>query len=253
MEEQYKIGDISKKLGISRDTLRFYEKKGMIHPKKEENGYRYYTCKDVRILLDILFFRKYDFSLEEIYQLLNHSTYEGFIDKIQQKIEEETAWLEQKKRSLLNLSLNREIISRAEHYTGLYEIQDFPEFCLLKEGALTENNQVLELCYLYDEYELTSEGTKLTGQYMLVPGLGVSGLDISLSEEENLKSPCRHCVYTVVESDSYSPSCEQLEIVVSWANDCGFTLDGKVYAGYLVHCVKDGKQVYYIELYLPVR
>ena len=43
MEQQYKIGDVSQKLGISRDTLRFYEKKGVIHPEKQENGYRYYS------------------------------------------------------------------------------------------------------------------------------------------------------------------------------------------------------------------
>ena len=38
--KQYTIGDVSKRLGISRDSLRFYEKKGIITPQKLENGYR---------------------------------------------------------------------------------------------------------------------------------------------------------------------------------------------------------------------
>ena len=29
--------------GLTRDTLRFYEKKGVIAAKRRENGYRYYT------------------------------------------------------------------------------------------------------------------------------------------------------------------------------------------------------------------
>ena len=40
--KQYTIGDVSKRLGISRDSLRFYEKKGIISPQKLENGYRCY-------------------------------------------------------------------------------------------------------------------------------------------------------------------------------------------------------------------
>ena len=37
----YNIGEVSKYLGISRDTLKFYESKGLINPKKNvENGYR---------------------------------------------------------------------------------------------------------------------------------------------------------------------------------------------------------------------
>ena len=43
--KQYTIGDVSKRLGISRDSLRFYEKKGIITPQKLENGYRCYTMR----------------------------------------------------------------------------------------------------------------------------------------------------------------------------------------------------------------
>lgn len=38
-----KITEFEKKTGISRDTLRYYEKIGMLTPpKRAENGYRYY-------------------------------------------------------------------------------------------------------------------------------------------------------------------------------------------------------------------
>ena len=63
---EYLIGDMSEIVGISRDTLRFYEKKGIIKARKKENGYRYYLEEDLFRLMVILYKRKMNDSLEEI-------------------------------------------------------------------------------------------------------------------------------------------------------------------------------------------
>ena len=52
MGKEYSIGETAALLNISRDALRFYEKKKLVMPRKRENGYRYYTEADIRILLD---------------------------------------------------------------------------------------------------------------------------------------------------------------------------------------------------------
>lgn len=39
---EYLIGDVARMVGLSRDALRFYEKKGIINARKKDNGYRYY-------------------------------------------------------------------------------------------------------------------------------------------------------------------------------------------------------------------
>ena len=55
----YLIGDVAQMVGMSRDALRFYEKKGIIRADKKENGYRYYSEDDIYRLMYILsFFRK---------------------------------------------------------------------------------------------------------------------------------------------------------------------------------------------------
>ena len=43
----YLIGDVAQMVGLSRDALRFYEKKGIIKSRKKENGYRYYLEEDI--------------------------------------------------------------------------------------------------------------------------------------------------------------------------------------------------------------
>ena len=43
MTEKYKIGELAKKFGVSVQTIRFYEEKGLLTPTKDEHsGYRYY-------------------------------------------------------------------------------------------------------------------------------------------------------------------------------------------------------------------
>jgi len=52
--------------GLSADTLRYYEKEGMISPKRHENGYRYYDDSDVALLKNIVVMKYAHFTLTEM-------------------------------------------------------------------------------------------------------------------------------------------------------------------------------------------
>lgn len=66
----YRIGDFSLLSGISKDTLRYYDKAGVLSPSyKAENGYRYYTEYDLMRLMQIRTLRGLDSSLEECTQI----------------------------------------------------------------------------------------------------------------------------------------------------------------------------------------
>lgn len=58
-KDRYLIGDVANLMGMSRDTLRHYEKRGLVTAKKAENGYRYYTEADISRLIGILYQRKW--------------------------------------------------------------------------------------------------------------------------------------------------------------------------------------------------
>lgn len=63
----YNIGEVSKYLGVSRDTLKFYENKGLINPKKnEENGYREYDYFYIYDITTINFYREIDIEIKKI-------------------------------------------------------------------------------------------------------------------------------------------------------------------------------------------
>ena len=60
------IKEVEKKLNISRANIRFYEKEGLLEPKRNENEYRNYSEDDIKRLEKILLFRKCNISIENI-------------------------------------------------------------------------------------------------------------------------------------------------------------------------------------------
>lgn len=66
MNCEFTVKKVSGKLNISIDTLRYYDKIGLISPKRGENKYRYYSQNDILKLQYVGVMKYADFSLEEI-------------------------------------------------------------------------------------------------------------------------------------------------------------------------------------------
>ena len=61
------IKEAEEQTGISRANIRYYEKMGLLLPKRnEKNGYREYTPEDIKRILQIKILRKLDVPIEEI-------------------------------------------------------------------------------------------------------------------------------------------------------------------------------------------
>ncbi len=69
--KSYRIGDVTNLLGISADTLRYYEKIGLLPAiNRTESGIRVYLERDLSRLRFIRRAQKMQFSLKEIAELL---------------------------------------------------------------------------------------------------------------------------------------------------------------------------------------
>lgn len=67
----YLISDIAKKADLSTDTIRFYEKRGLIQPNfRASNQYRYYGDEALKRLIFIKRCRALGMSLKEIEHLI---------------------------------------------------------------------------------------------------------------------------------------------------------------------------------------
>lgn len=71
MEDGFTIGILIKELGINKETIRYYEKIGLLSPSKRgKNGYRLYSKDDINNLWFIRIAKEFGFTLGEIKDLL---------------------------------------------------------------------------------------------------------------------------------------------------------------------------------------
>ena len=87
------IKEVEKELGLSRVTIRFYEKENLLTPQRSGNSYREYNEEDVAVLKKIVILRKLGFSLSEIKDFLEQNTplqklLEKNIQELQEKMNE---------------------------------------------------------------------------------------------------------------------------------------------------------------------
>lgn len=67
----FKTSELANKAGVNKETVRFYEKKGLLsEPVRTEAGYRQFSQKDIERLVFIKNAKELGFSLSEIKELL---------------------------------------------------------------------------------------------------------------------------------------------------------------------------------------
>ena len=84
----YKIGEIAKMLGISSETIRKYEKKGLIMPyKEEESRYRFYDIIQINYLMNLQKLQKFGYSLNEIGKIMKTESMAEMEESLKEKEE----------------------------------------------------------------------------------------------------------------------------------------------------------------------
>lgn len=109
----YKIGEIAKMLGISSETIRKYEKKGLIKPyKEEESRYRFYDIIQINYLMNLQKLQKYGYTLHEIGEIMKTESIPEMEESLKEKEErilQEAFYMQLKLESMhANLKCMRE-------------------------------------------------------------------------------------------------------------------------------------------------
>lgn len=105
-ETYIRIGDMANLFGVTLRTLRFYEDKGLISPKREGNT-RLYSRRDVSRLKLIMLGRKVGFSLREVKQIMDLYDPEG------RNIKQLRTLIDKSERQMVKLEKQREAIEEA--------------------------------------------------------------------------------------------------------------------------------------------
>lgn len=82
----YKTGELSKIYKLGRDAIKYYEKLGLLNPKRDDNAYRMYTIKDICNLNLIRELRTLDFSMQRIKEYLQNRNIESTKNMLNEEI-----------------------------------------------------------------------------------------------------------------------------------------------------------------------
>lgn len=126
-----RIQQIVERTGFRKDTMRYWERFGLLRPARDGNGYRNYSEEDYRRVVLIGLGKEAGFTLQEIGALLNPVMREGFTFRNLSGILE--AQLERIDRTIGDLLRTR---ARITHI-----MKDCPQTRTLK-SAIFEDNQV---------------------------------------------------------------------------------------------------------------
>lgn len=95
--EYYKIGEVSELFHIGVDSIRYYEKVGLLHPvRSAENHYRLYSLDDIRTMNTIRELLDLGFSTEEILAFENDRT----LDHVTAMLKQEEAVIDREMKEL---------------------------------------------------------------------------------------------------------------------------------------------------------
>jgi len=71
-QDYYSIGELAEISGTTVRTIQYYDQIGLLEAKRSESNLRYYTQFDLVKLQQILFYKRVDFPLKEIKELVRN-------------------------------------------------------------------------------------------------------------------------------------------------------------------------------------
>ncbi|MCT4612094.1 MAG: MerR family transcriptional regulator [Clostridia bacterium] len=106
MNKNLLVNEVSKLLGISSHTIRYYDKEGLIKLKlNERSGYREFDMNDIINLLNVIILRESEISIRDIKSLTqNYSSdeYERLLKSANEKLDMELMKIKAKKQIVEN-------------------------------------------------------------------------------------------------------------------------------------------------------
>lgn len=178
------LNEIVKEVGMTKRAIKYYEEKGLLSVKKDDNGYRNYTKEDVETLKKISIYRKLGICIDDIKKLLETNDKRILLDVYHQKLQEkqtQESELEALKEYIddgdpdkANALLDYETIENAiesmlpEEEWADYLISHFKPFLNVRINTSEQKQaliNILEFC----------ENTTLKTPFMMKLGIKLSG------------------------------------------------------------------------------
>ena len=123
---KYRIGEMAEFFGLTKEAIRYYERKGIVASMRDERtGYRYYERDEITTLKQIRTYESLGFSLDEAQAMAAETTFGEMEERIDRKLSE----LEKKEAAIARMrqELERQQRDLCGFKTGRTELRMMPE------------------------------------------------------------------------------------------------------------------------------
>ncbi|MDD7209753.1 MAG: MerR family transcriptional regulator [Lachnospiraceae bacterium] len=143
-KDTFYIGELSKIFDISVDTIRYYEKMGLLHPSRNpQNGYRCYSLTDFQTLILIRELMSLGFHSDQIRDFVSDRTVDSTLHMLEQEINrvnESILELYEKKHNIeTRLTSLRNILSESEFEKVILEEKEKRPAVMITDDNLPDD------------------------------------------------------------------------------------------------------------------
>lgn len=112
--KRYRIGEVAELLGMSAESIRYYEREGIIMPERNPiSGYRYYSAWDFNMLVRARAYRQQGFSMAEVCEIMRQFNPTSTIDALKEKEAELKVEIAEKLRLISQIKDDQTILKDA--------------------------------------------------------------------------------------------------------------------------------------------
>ncbi len=271
-KDRYLIGDVASLMGMSRDTLRHYEKRGLVTARKADNGYRYYTEEDISRLISILYQRKMDIGLDDIAALWNEQNHEDsarlLSSIISQRLEEEEAAILQHKRTIARLRMSQKDCENIRKYTGKVIVCSMPDSYIIDPDLnfhdgieqwfqYAKEHAGMETMYLFDRYEITPEAAdhislNYQNSQLLLHKDMAAYTDYPITQDISHTTPGIRYLSAFCASEDRIPPFRVVQSMTEYAKENSLTVKPQLFSTFLMQGIRKQQLCYYLQLFLPI-
>ncbi|MFV0479528.1 MAG: MerR family transcriptional regulator [Anaerorhabdus sp.] len=238
--------------GVSRDTIRHYEKLNLINPKRSTNGYRSFTISDCNHIILIKQYNTLGVSLKLLSNVMITKNYTQIIEALNKNILD----LKKLQKTIhTKISISQEIADNIQSYTN-------KDLFIIEEKNETLNLFCREQLSTLDFYSLTKQLTEqgINFRYVyvidfdaehhaiLVPAL----LPIDLPNHKQIKRKSIYKTFIKQEKDIYVDT-KKLEPHFKKIKQLGYTADGPIILYQILEIISDDVPYDIITAEIPIK
>lgn len=264
MEKIYTISEIGKLLGLSNDAIRFYEKKGLVHPSiNPENKYRIYTIHNVLELLDIIYYRHLDFSVSDIYELSKSLDPKRVYTLVEQQRKNVERKIRYEQQLLKKITYIQSLFENIKTKEGVCSLKVFPASFILFENKDKEqffhheiqhiSTDQFVLCSIYRQYLMKDNTLKKIYTYVTLDETIMEELGMYIEKEENKFLLERKSIHMNVKMENGKIQKKDIAIMKEYAKNHHLKTESFFFAREIPLTFYHDTKNYYAEIYLPLK